>query len=79
MSPKKEKIVDQNGGFFQIAYFYSGKTAFLKISADFMTELQKLFFYLNSLQTRMQIDVNDFVISPVVPEIYAENTYYKNR
>jgi len=53
----------QNGGFFPIAYFFSGKTAFLKISADFVTIFEKYFFHLKALQTRMQIDVNNFCSS----------------
>ena len=27
----------------------------------------------------MQIDVNNFFIAQMVPEIYAKNTYFKNR
>ena len=41
---KKIFSIFQNGGFFSIAYFFSGKTAFLKIFADFETRFQKLFF-----------------------------------
>ena len=40
---------------------FSGKTAFLKISADFVTGFQKLFFHLKALQTRMQINVDNFL------------------
>ena len=46
-------LIFQNAGFFQIAYFFSGKTAFLKISADFVTVIEKFFFHLKALQTRM--------------------------
>ena len=59
--------------FFQYLTF-SGKTAFLKISADF----EKLFLHLKALQTRMQIDVNNVFVAQVVPEIYAKNTSFKN-
>ena len=40
---KKCFLFFQNGGFFLITYF-SGKSAFLQISADFVTEYKKLFF-----------------------------------
>ena len=48
---------------------FSGKTAFLQISADFVTGFEKLFFHLKALQTRMQIDVKNFFVAQVVPEI----------
>ena len=76
---KKSFWIFQKGGFFPIAYFFSGKTAFLQISADFVTKFQKLFFYLKALQTRMQIDEKNFFIAQVVSEISAKNTYFKNR
>ena len=41
---KKSFLIFQNGGFFPIAYFFSGKTVFLQISADFLTGFEKLFF-----------------------------------
>ena len=40
---------------------------------------EKLSIYLKALQTRMQIDVNNFFIPQVVLKIYAKNTYFKNR
>ena len=49
--------------FFNSLHF-SGKIAFLQI----------LFFHLKALQTRMQIDVNNFFVAQVVPEIFAKNT-----
>ena len=45
-------------GFFKIMGFFSGKYAFLKISADFFTGYDKLFFQLKALRTRIQTDVN---------------------
>ena len=45
---------------FSNTLLFSGKTAFLKISADFVTGFQKSFFHLKALQTRMQIDGNIF-------------------
>ena len=64
--------------FFPIAYFFSGKTAFLKISADFVIGFEKLFLYLKALQTRMQIDENNFFEAQVVAEIYAKNISFKS-
>ena len=61
--------------FFQQLTF-SGKTAFLQIPADFVTEFEKFFFYLKALQTKMQIDENSFFVAQVVPEIYAKNTSF---
>ena len=52
-----------------MAYFFSGKTAFLQISADFVT---------GALQTRMRINVNNFFVAQVVPEICAKNTSFKD-
>ena len=59
--------------FFQQLTFFSGKTAFLQISADFVTWFEKFFFHLKALQTRMQIDKNNFFVAQVVPEIYTKN------
>ena len=50
-------LIFSNWWIFSNSLLCSGKTAFLKISADFETGLQKLFFHLKALQTRMQIDV----------------------
>ena len=38
----------QNCGFFPIAYFFSVKTAFLQISADFVPGFEKFFFLTES-------------------------------
>ena len=61
---------------FQIPYFFLA-TAFLQISAYFVIGFEKLFFHLKALQTRMQIDENNFFVAQVVPEIYAKNTSFK--
>ena len=45
---------------FSNSLLFSGKTAFLQISADFVTKFEKLFFHQKFLQTRMQLDVNNF-------------------
>ena len=74
---KKSFRFFQNGGFLPIAYFFSGKTAFLQISADFVTGLQKKMSPLKAPQTRMQIDVKIFFIAQVVPVISAKNTSFK--
>ena len=42
---------------FSNSYLFSGKTAFLQISA---TGFKKLFFHLKARQTRMQRDTNNF-------------------
>ena len=65
-------LLFQNGGFFPIAYFFSDKTAFLRILANFVTRFEKLFNRLKALQTRMQIDKNYFFVAQMVPEIYAK-------
>ena len=57
---------------------FSGKTAFLQISADFVTEFKKIFFHLKARQTRMQIDVKKFV-AQVVPAIYAKNFKFQKQ
>ena len=62
---------------FSNGLLFSGKTAFLPISADFVIRFEKLFFHLKTLQTRMQIDVNNFFVAQMVPEIYAKNTSFK--
>ena len=33
-----------------------------------------MIFHLKALQTRMQMDVNNFFLAQVVPEIYAKKT-----
>ena len=38
--------------------FFSVKTAFLQISADFVSGFEKFLFRLKALETRMQIDAN---------------------
>ena len=49
---------------------FSGKSEFLKISADFVTGSEKFFFFhLKALQTRMRMNVNNFFEGQVVPEI----------
>ena len=63
--------------FFQKITF-SGKIAFLQKSAHFVTRLQKLFLNLKAPQTRMQINVENFFVVHVVPEIYAKNTNFKS-
>ena len=68
---KKSFSIFKKGGFFQIAYFFSVKTAFLRISADFFNGFEKFLFRLKVLQTRMQIDLNNFFAAQVVPEIYT--------
>ena len=70
---KKSFWFFQNRGFFPIAYFFSGKTAILQISADFVTGFENFFFHLKALQTRMQIDEIFFFVAQVVPEIYMKN------
>ena len=40
---------------------FSGKTAFLQISADFVTGFEKLFLHLKALQTKMRIHLNYFL------------------
>ena len=42
-------------------------------------QMQKLFFHLKALQTRMQIDVNNFFIAQVVPEISAKKHKFQNQ
>ena len=58
---------------FSNSLLFSGKTEFLQIPADFVTGFEKLFFHLKGLQTRMQINVNNFFVAKVVPEMYAKN------
>ena len=48
------------------------------MSADFVTRFQKTFFHLKALQPRMQIDVNNFFVAQVVPEIYTKNKRFLN-
>ena len=43
---------------FSNSLLFSGKTAFLQISVDFLTGLEKIFFHLKALQTRMGMNVN---------------------
>ena len=43
----------------------------------FCDRLWKIIFHLKALQTRMQIDVNNFFIAQVVPESSAKNTSFK--
>ena len=62
---------------FSSSLLLSGKTAFLQISADIVTGLQEFFFHLKALQTRMQIDFENFFIAKVVPEISVKNTSFK--
>ena len=57
---------------------FSGKTAFLQLSADFVTEFEFFFLLLKVLQTKMQIDVNCFFVAQVVPEIYAKTQVSKS-
>ena len=64
---------------FSNSLLFSGKTALLKISADFVTVFAKTNFHLKAFQTRMQIDEKTFFVAQVVPEKYAKNTYFKNR
>ena len=58
---------------FSNSLLFSVKTAFLQISADFVTGFEKFLFHLKALQTKMQIDVNNFFVPQVVPEIYTIN------
>ena len=50
---------------------FSVRTAFLQISADLVTGFEKFLFHLIALQTKMQIDENNFFVAQVVPEIYS--------
>ena len=52
---------------FSNSLLFSGKTAFLQISADFLTRFVKFFFHLKDLQKRMQIDVEKFFVAQVIP------------
>ena len=63
---------------FSNSLLFSGKTAFLSISADFVTRFEKFFFHLKALPKRMLINVNNFFVAQVVPEINAKNTSLKN-
>ena len=58
---------------FSNSLLFSGKTAFLQISADFVTEFEKFFFHQKALQARMHIDVNNFFVAQVVPQKYTKN------
>ena len=58
----------------ELQKLFSGQTAFLQISADSLTGLEKLYFHLKALQTRMQIDA---FVAQVVLEISAKNTSFK--
>ena len=58
---------------------FPGKYAFLNKSADFFTALQKLFFQMKALLTRIQIDENRFLVAQAVPDIYGKNKRSKNR
>ena len=53
---------------FSDSLLFSGKTAFLQISADFGTEFEKLFFHLKTFQKRMQIDVKNFFVAGDISE-----------
>ena len=75
---EKKFLIFSEWRIFSTSLHFSVKTAFFKTSADFVTGLQKLFFHLKALQTRMQIDVYNFFVVQVVPEIYSKNTYFKN-
>ena len=57
---EKKFLIFSKWRIFSNSLLFSGKTAFKKISAHFVTGFQKLFFHLKALQTRMQIDVNNF-------------------
>ena len=48
-----------------------------QISTDFVTGFEKLFFHPKALQTRMQIEENNFFVVQVVPDIYAKSTSLK--
>ena len=56
---------------------FSDKMAFMQISADFVTRFEKILLHLKDLWTRMYIDVNNFFVAQVVPEIFAKNTSFK--
>ena len=59
---KKSFWIFPNGGFFPIAYIhFSGKTAILQISAEFVPGFETFFFHLKALQTRAWINVNNFL------------------
>ena len=76
---EKKFLIFSKWWIFSNSLLFLAKQRFLKISADFVTGLQKLFFHLKALQTRMQMDVIHSFVAQVVPEIYAKNTYLKNR
>ena len=48
---------------FSNSILFSVKTAFSKISDDFVTGYEKLFFHLKALQTKMLLDENNFFCS----------------
>ena len=75
---EKKFLIFLKWRIFSNSLLFSGKTAFLQISADFVTGFQNFFFHLKALQTRMQIDVNNFFVAQVVPDIYAKNISFKN-
>ena len=49
------------------------------MSADFVTECEKLLFQLKALQKRVQKDVNIFFVAQAVQEIYGKSKRLKNR
>ena len=56
---------------FSNSLLFSVKTAFLLISADFVTGFEKFLFRLKALQPKMQINVKKIFVAQVVPEIYT--------
>ena len=57
----------------RIPYFF-GKTAFLQISADFVTGFENFFLSESSSDK----DAKNFFVAQVVSEIYAKNKSFKN-
>ena len=76
---EKNLLIFSRWRIFSNSLLFSAKTAFLQISADFVTGFKKFFFHLKALQTRMQVDVNDFFqLKWFRRYIYAKNPSFKN-
>ena len=63
---------------FSNSLLFSGKTAFLQISADFVAGFEKFVFHLKARQKRVLIDENNFFCSLIGSGEYAKNTSFKN-